>query len=88
LSGLVTEAGPGWHESQLVPYVEHIVGAFGAQRLMWGSDWPVVNLASDYPGWFAVAGRLVAELSVAERDLIFGGTAATFYGIASTERTA
>src|SRR5262249_10108985 len=88
LSGLATEAGPCWREAQLVPYVEHIVGTFGPSRIMWGSDWPVLNLASDYGSWFAVSRRLVAELPASAREQIFGGTAAAFYGIDFTERTA
>lgn len=81
LSGLVTEAGPHWSEADLAPYVQHVLTAFGASRVMWGSDWPVVNLACDHLEWYATAKRLVARLSTQEQALIFGGTAAAFYGI-------
>ena len=48
ISGLVTEAGQGWQADDLEPYVQHIINAFGSERLMFGSDWPVVNLPSSY----------------------------------------
>jgi L-fuconolactonase len=51
LSGLVTEAGPRWQVADLVPAVEHILACFGAARVLWGSDWPVLDLAADYAGW-------------------------------------
>jgi L-fuconolactonase len=44
LSGLVTEANPGWVLADLKPYVDHVVASFGPDRIMWGSDWPVVDL--------------------------------------------
>ena len=48
---------------------------------MWGSDWPVLLEAGDYPGWLAAAQALTSHLPAADRDAIFGGTAATFYAI-------
>jgi len=48
---------------------------------MWGSDWPVLNVAGNYVDWFTMAQNLTAHLSGAEREEIFGGTAARFYGI-------
>jgi L-fuconolactonase len=81
LSGLVTEAGPGWSVAQLRPYVEALIEAFGPDRLMWGSDWPVVNEAGGYEAWRAAAQTLTADLDAAARDAIFGETAARFYGI-------
>ena len=86
LSGLVTEAGPGWNEQRLRPYVEVLLESFGPSRLMWGSDWPVVNLASDYMGWIKMAETLTRHLSTAERAAIFGGNAAAFYGLNEVER--
>jgi L-fuconolactonase len=81
LSGLATEAAPGWSVETLRPYVEVLVQAFGADRLMWGSDWPVLNLNGDYARWLDAAETLLAGLSEAERDAIFGGTASVFYGL-------
>lgn len=79
LSGLVTEAAPGWRPEDLRPYVDHLLETFGPARLMWGSDWPVLNLNGDYAGWLRAAETLLAGLSEPERDLVFGGVAKTFY---------
>jgi L-fuconolactonase len=79
LSGLVTEAAPGWTEATLAPYVAHLVAHFGPARLMWGSDWPVLDLNGDYLLWHACANALVAALSDGERDAIFGANASAFY---------
>ncbi|NBB15446.1 amidohydrolase family protein [Caulobacter sp. SLTY] len=79
LSGLVTEAAPGWTPEDLRPYVDVLLEAFGPARLMWGSDWPVLNLNGDYRGWLRTAEALLAGLSEAELELVFGGVAKTFY---------
>ena len=81
LSGLLTQARPGADFEDLAAFVEEVVAAFGAGRIMWGSDWPVLNLASDYSTWHAMARRLVAGLTARERGLVFGGVAAEFYGV-------
>ena len=81
LSGLATEAAPGWTVDTLRPYVEVLLDAFGADRLMWGSDWPVLNLNGGYARWLDAAEQLTAGLSTGEREAIFGRTAAIFYGI-------
>ncbi|HEY1998128.1 amidohydrolase family protein [Paraburkholderia sp.] len=79
LSGLATEAAPGWTEATLQPYVDHLLASFGPARLMWGSDWPVLNLNGDYLLWHSVANTLLAALSDAQREAIFGANAAAFY---------
>ncbi|APA87934.1 amidohydrolase family protein [Paraburkholderia sprentiae WSM5005] len=79
LSGLATEASPDWTEDTLRPYVEHLLNTFGPARLMWGSDWPVLELNGDYLLWHSVATTLLASLSDAERDAVFGDNAAAFY---------
>jgi L-fuconolactonase len=81
LSGLVTEAGGRWSEASLKPYVDVLLEAFGPTRLMWGSDWPVVNEAGGYAAWHSAAAALTEGLSQDERDQIFGGAAQAFYGI-------
>jgi L-fuconolactonase len=81
LSGLVTEAPPGAPVRDFAPVAGVVLGAFGAARTMFGSDWPVCLLASDYAGVYALAGSLVAGLSAEERAAVFGGTAARVYGI-------
>ena len=81
LSGLLTEASPGADAPALRPYADLVIEAFGADRVMWGSDWPVVLLAGDYGGWLAMTQALTGSRSDAERAAIFGGTAARVYGL-------
>lgn len=80
LSGLVTEAGEHWHSDQLRPYVEHLLATFGPRRVLWGSDWPVVNLAADYSRWLNLADTLTG-LAGDDRAALFGGNAVRVYGI-------
>ena len=79
LSGIVTESDSGWTPETIKPYAEHVLHVFGPDRVMWGSDWPVVNLASDYATWHQIAENLVTDPS--DRAKIFGQTAARFYKI-------
>lgn len=79
LSGLVTEAAPEWTIDDLRPYVDHLIETFGPERLVFGSDWPVVRLAADYQPWIEIARALTAGLGQAERDGIFGENGAAFY---------
>jgi len=81
LSGLVTEARPVWTEEDLRPVVDVLLEAFGPARLMWGSDWPVVNEAGGFAAWRAAAEALTEACSPEDRDWIFGRTAQRFYGI-------
>lgn len=81
LSGLVTEATPDPTPADLRPYVDTLLEAFGPKRLMWGSDWPVLNLKGDYAGWRGDAEALLAGLSQDERGWVFGATARAFYGV-------
>jgi L-fuconolactonase len=78
-SALVTEANPDWTVADLAPYADHVIRAFGPDRVMWGSDWPVVRLRCEYGDWRAAAEALTAGLTPADRAQVFGGTAATFY---------
>nr|MDQ2812982.1 amidohydrolase family protein [Actinomycetota bacterium] len=81
LSGLVTEAGPGWTMAQLRPYAGHLLDCFGPRRLMFGSDWPVSTLAVSYRGVVAMARMITSALDPAEREAIFAGNAMTAYGL-------
>jgi L-fuconolactonase len=81
LSGLVTEAATDWKAADIEPFATTLVGAFGPDRLMWGSDWPVLNLASDYASWHGMAANLLSAHSIHDRALMMGGNAARFYGI-------
>jgi L-fuconolactonase len=79
-SGLITEAAsPGWTVEELQPYTDHLLAAFGPARLVFGSDWPVVNLAGGYGRWIAAADSLLSSLSSAERSAIFQDNASRVY---------
>lgn len=79
LSGLLTEAKNDQGLEHLRPWVQKLFAEFGAQRLLWGSDWPVLNLAGDYAGWVGMTRQLLAPLSASERAAIWGGTAQRVY---------
>ncbi len=79
LSGLVTEARSSWKVDDLRPYVEHVLECFGPQRIVWGSDWPVMTLNTDYARWLDAAKQLIAPLSPADQSAIMGRNAARFY---------
>ncbi|MCC8618831.1 amidohydrolase family protein [Xanthomonas vesicatoria] len=79
LSGLLTEAAPGAGMDALEPYVAHLFARFGAQRLLWGSDWPVLTLRADYAQWFDLAQQLVTRHAAEHADAVFGDNARTFY---------
>ncbi|MFJ1875683.1 amidohydrolase family protein [Streptomyces chartreusis] len=82
LSGLVTEADlADWTVTDLRPYADAVLEAFGPGRLMFGSDWPVCTLAATYGEVLAAARELTAALSDAERTQVFEGTAARVYGL-------
>jgi L-fuconolactonase len=81
LSGLVSEAVPHWQHDDLRRTTDHLIACFGPARLMWGSDWPVVELAGGYTRWRAATDHLLAGLDVPGRDAILGGTACIFYGL-------
>ncbi|WP_300061518.1 amidohydrolase [uncultured Roseobacter sp.] len=78
-SAMITEARDGWTPEDLRPFSDHILQAFGARRVMWGSDWPVVRVFAEYGDWLDVAQGLTDGLSEAERAEVFGGTARRFY---------
>jgi L-fuconolactonase len=80
VSGLVTEAGPGWRAAQMLPYLDHLVEAFGPGRLMFGSDWPVCTLAASYAEVVALArDALAVRLGQAELDAVFRANAINVY---------
>ncbi len=82
ISGLVTEANwHSWTQESLVPYLDTCVQAFGVERLMVGSDWPVCLVASSYKGWWDVLAHYLASFSESEQRRIFGENAAEFYSL-------
>lgn len=87
LSGLLTQADDGAGVDELEPYVAHLFRNFGPQRVLWGSDWPVLNLASDYQRWWQLAQELVRRHAAGHEQLVFGATAVRLYGLAMKEET-
>lgn len=79
LSGLVTEAGAGWTTDGLRRHVDAVLELFGPERVIWGSDWPVVTLAARYGDWVAATDGLLAALGDPERAAVLGGNARRFY---------
>ena len=78
-SGVVTEVGTGFDSVRRV--FDTVLEAFGPNRLMWGSDWPVVTAKMAYRDWKGAVDRLVSPLSESERTAILGATAARVYGL-------
>lgn len=86
LSGLLTEAAPGDGMYHLYPYTRTILEAFGAERILFGSDWPVLNLAGSYADWLDIVERTIAGLPAEEQLAIMGGNAARIYLAARGKR--
>lgn len=85
LSGMITEARAGWRVDDLRPYVETALDLFGPDRLIWGSDWPVADLAGGYAAWADATEDLLAPLISTEKAAIQGGTAARVYRVQGKE---
>ena len=77
----MTEAPSGAPPGAFSPVADVVFESFGAQRVMFGSDWPVCLLARDYAGVVELAQLLAASLSDAERSAVFNSTAVRLYGI-------
>jgi L-fuconolactonase len=82
VSGMVTEAAwRGWKAADFTPYLDVVLQAFGPERLMFGSDWPVCLLAGEYSEVVGIVEDFFGRLSSAEQEFIWGGTATRFYGL-------
>jgi L-fuconolactonase len=80
VSGLVTEAAhKDWKFSDFTPYLDIAFGAFGARRLMFGSDWPVCLLSGSYAQVKALVAEYMKGFSESDRDAVFGLNAHRFY---------
>jgi L-fuconolactonase len=80
LSGMVTEADwSSWNEKDLQPYFDVVLEAFGPRRIMFGSDWPVVLVASSYKRWADTVRRMIRSLSTEEQNWIMFRTAVEAY---------
>lgn len=85
LSGMLTEVGPGWTDAHFRPYVDFIFEHFGADRVFFGSDWPVSRQLLDYPEVIALTERLVSALSPEEAQAFWRGNGERFYGVRVAE---
>ena len=82
LSGLLTEADPeSWAARQLLPYAQHVIDTFGPDRLLYGSDWPVMTLAGTYCDWLKFARALTEGWSESEQQRFFHSNAVEAYGL-------
>ena len=82
LSGMVTEADwKNWRPVDLKPYVETALEAFGPSRCMFGSDWPVCELAAPYETVLSALNEAIGPVTASEQKQIFGETAKRFYGL-------
>ena len=82
LSGMATEGDwANWTEEQLIRFAEVALEAFGPNRMMFGSDWPVAKLAIDYQRWVSIVAEFLAQLSEDEQSAVWGGTATKAYNL-------
>ena len=81
----MTEAGYNPNFDILIPYMSHLLKSFGASRLMWGSDWPVLSLATDYNQWLTLTEVFLATLTAEQQTQIWSKTATEFYRLQHLE---
>jgi L-fuconolactonase len=82
ISGMVTEADwQNWQKEDFTKYLDVVVEAFGTNRIMYGSDWPVCTLAANYEQQFNIVEEYFSSFSKSEQDLFFGGNAINFYNL-------
>jgi len=81
ISGLITEASDTQTYDDVMPYLDHLLEVFGPDRLIWGSDWPVINLAGDYNGWRDASTARLDALPEQDRNNILGRNAIDFYNL-------
>ncbi len=82
ISGMVTEADhEGWQPANLEPFINIVLEAFGEERVLFGSDWPVALLASPYRRWYETLEALTARLPLSARRKLLAGNAQRFYRV-------
>ncbi|PWR08786.1 amidohydrolase [Micromonospora acroterricola] len=81
LSGLVTEAAGDWDATRIRPYAEHVLSAFGADRVLFGSDWPVCELTGRYADVLALTDELLVGCTESERAAVLSDTARAVYAL-------
>jgi L-fuconolactonase len=81
LSGLIERGGFEWSHDDLRPYVKHLLGAFGPDRLMFASNWPIINLVGTYRRWWEALNQVLGDLGIGDagQGAIFHDTAVRFY---------
>ena len=84
LSGLLTEAGATPAPEAAAGCAQYLLACFGADRLLWGSDWPVLELAATYGAWWEACQRTLIQLSPAQQMSVLGGNAQRVYGLVAT----
>lgn len=87
LSGIVTEIGPDWTIDQIEPVVRFVVESFGADRVMFGSDWPVCRKVAEYDEIVDLVERLLARVAPSGAPDIWFNTAVRFYGLETIDAT-
>ena len=81
LSGIVTEDGSDWTYERVKPYLETVIDIFGPDRLVFGSDWPVVNLVADYGTWVSVVDKALQSMTKPDQQKVWATNAERFYGL-------
>jgi L-fuconolactonase len=79
LSGLLTEAGPRPAPDAARRWAEHVLGCFGPHRVLWGSDWPVLECAADFGAWWHETAAMLSASTPHEREHVLGGNAREVY---------
>ena len=89
VSGLVERAGVEWQPETLRPWVEAMLEEYGCERLIFSSNWPVMTLMSTYELWWEAINEIVdkAGASSADKEMLYGGTAAKVYGLSNSIST-
>jgi predicted TIM-barrel fold metal-dependent hydrolase len=81
ISGIVAYADGAWRAETLKPYVQHVIGSFGWDRIVWGSDWPVCTLGGGLATWIAATHALVAGCGESEKTRLFSSNAKRLWGL-------
>lgn len=82
LSGLITEAGwKDWSPADFYPYLDVVFESFGTERLMFGSDWPVLLLSGIYVQWKSLLEKYMEKYLMEQKEAVFGLNALNIYGI-------
>lgn len=80
VSGMATEADmDSWTKEDLRPYIDHVIDAFGIDRVAYGGDWPVATQATEYPRWVQTLDWATGDLSAGEKKKLFHDNAIKFY---------